>query len=100
MRCILSYFICAICCYAAYMLMLVYYSWEKWTYDEYGMDSYVAMVPGIIYTVLVVISSQQYRRLAKLLTNFENHRTEHQGWFQSSRFLDGKMLYELYQVSK
>ena len=80
--------------------MLVYYSWEKWTYDEYGMDSYVAMVPGIIYTVLVVISSQQYRRLAKLLTNFENHRTEHQGWFQSSRFLDGQMLYELYQVSK
>ena len=64
------------------MLMLVYYSWEKWTYGEYGIDSYVAMVPGIIYTVLVVISSQQYRRLAKLLTNFENHRTEHQEWFQ------------------
>lgn len=77
-RCSLSYFICAICCYAAYLLMLVYYSWEKWTYDKYGIDSWVAMVPGIMYTVLVVISSQQYRRLAKSLTNFENHRTEHQ----------------------
>ena len=74
------------------MLMLVYYSWEKWTYDEYGIDSYVAMVPGIIYTVLVVISSQQYRRLAKLLTNFENHRTEHQERFQSYKQTSPKII--------
>ena len=38
--------------------MLFYYSWEKWTYDEFGMDSYIAMTPGILYTVAVIITSQ------------------------------------------
>ena len=56
--------------------MQYYYSWERWTYDEYGINSYTAMVPGIIYTVVVIISSQKYRGLARQLTNFENHRTE------------------------
>jgi len=56
--------------------MQYYYSWERWTYDEYGMDSYTAMIPGVIYTIIVVISSQKYRVLARKLTNFENHRTE------------------------
>ena len=85
--------------------MQYYYLWEQWTYNEFGIDSYTAMVPGIIYTVIVIISSQQYRAgigiriacivslsqnsfsfsfifsspnrlLARRLTDFENHRTE------------------------
>ena len=31
---------------------------------------------GIIYTLVVIISSQKYRVLARRLTNFENHRTD------------------------
>lgn len=46
LRCIGSYLICSICCFLSLMVMLYYYDWEKWTYEEYGMDSYTAMVPG------------------------------------------------------
>ena len=77
-KCTLSYMVAAVCCFLAYQLMLYYYAWEKWTYDEFGIDSYVAMAPGILYTIAVIISSQFYRKLAKRLTNWENHRTERQ----------------------
>jgi len=77
-KCSLSYFISGFCCFLAYQLMLFYYAWEKWTYDEFGMDSYIAMAPGILYTIVVIITSQLYRKLARNLTNWENHRTERQ----------------------
>ena len=69
--------------------MKIQHNNSKRTKNKYGIDSYVAMVPGIIYTVIVIISSQLYRRLAKILTNFENHRTESQGW---TSFSDAHMM--------
>ena len=76
LRCSASYLVCSICCYLSFRVMLYYYDWEKWAFDEFGMDSYTAMLPGIIYTLIVIISSQKYRVLARRLTNFENHRTD------------------------
>ena len=76
MRIIVSYSATGLCCYASYLIMEYYYSWEKYAYAEFGIDSYTAMVPGIIYTIIVIITSQKYRQFARKLTNFENHRTE------------------------
>ena len=72
--------------------MLYYYSWEVWAFDEFGIDSYtglclfqfqnydlnLAMIPGVLYTLAQLITSNHYRELAKNLTNWENHRTERQ----------------------
>lgn len=76
LRILVSYCATALCCYASYLIMEYYYSWEKYAYAEYGINSYTAMLPGIVYTVIVIITSQKYRQFARKLTNFENHRTE------------------------
>jgi len=76
LRRLVSFLVTLACCYCSYLVMQYYYLWEQWTYNEFGIDSYTAMIPGIIYTVIVIISSQQYRLLARRLTDFENHRTE------------------------
>ena len=76
LRILASYCATALCCYASYLIMEYYYSWEKYAYAEYGINSYTAMLPGIVYTVIVIITSQKYRQFARKLTNFENHRTE------------------------
>ena len=36
------------------------------------------MIPGVLYTLAQLVTSNYYRELAKNLTNWENHRTERQ----------------------
>ncbi|XP_077290700.1 abnormal X segregation isoform X2 [Arctopsyche grandis] len=67
-----------LCLCGGFVVML----WSFWAEDEmkkhFDPDSWMIMIPSIIYTALVYIVNLMYRSFCTFLTEWENHRTQSQ----------------------
>lgn len=68
--------------------MFVYFWIEEWFVHEFtpakgwdGYYEYVTLLPSIGYSVVVLLLDSKYSELATHLTQFENHRTDSEVWF-------------------
>ncbi|XP_062589609.1 anoctamin-10-like isoform X2 [Saccostrea cucullata] len=65
----------------AFYLMLVYFAMEDWALKMYSSEKswlnfLVLHVPTAIYAIVIVVLNALYRKLAKKLNDWENHRLQ------------------------
>ncbi|XP_045470145.1 anoctamin-10 isoform X2 [Harmonia axyridis] len=70
--------IVVLCMIGAFFVMLSSFWIENWSKTFEEPYQYLVPVPSIVYSVLVQVMNNYYRKLATFLTEWENHRTESQ----------------------
>ena len=73
----------ALCLIVAFSMMLLSFETEKWMTEWIGDDTSLvcqamAYLPGVAYSVLVLVMNLKYLHFAHWLTELENHRTQEQ----------------------
>ncbi|KAK7114042.1 anoctamin-10-like isoform X2 [Littorina saxatilis] len=71
----------SVCLWVAFIIMLFYFWMQHWADDVYAgnkgwINLMLVYVPTAIYAVLIGILNGIYRKVAKLLNDFENHRLD------------------------
>ncbi|XP_065577884.1 anoctamin-8-like isoform X2 [Artemia franciscana] len=71
-----------LCLLVAFYIMLWSFWSEEWLLakqkEEWPIHDLALYIPGIVYTLIIVIMNRFYRIFATRLTEWENHRTESQ----------------------
>jgi len=72
-----------VCLFFAFYLMLVSFWVEEYLTlhrDRFGgnLAALLIMMPSVVYSVLVLVMNKYYNKLATMLTEWENHRTQKQ----------------------
>lgn len=67
-----------ICMLPAAFFALTQFWMEDKVMAMFGPDSYWLYLPSIVESIIVIIFSYQYEKLATWLTDLENHRTQAQ----------------------
>ncbi|KAG5674939.1 hypothetical protein PVAND_004883 [Polypedilum vanderplanki] len=67
-----------LCTIGAIFLTLFTIYLEDYFILQYGLESYITMIPSIIQSILVAVLTVFYDRFATYLTVMENHRTQSQ----------------------
>ncbi|XP_071958199.1 anoctamin-10-like [Antedon mediterranea] len=69
-----------LCLVGAFWMMLMSFHFEKVVLKHYDITTtegkVMIQVPSIVYSILIVICNKLYRKLARFLNDWENHRLE------------------------